>query len=409
MEDAPPPTFGDAAIAADSNMDIAADDVGPHPQRRRLHLEALASYRLFPASAPSSSGAAAATAAAAVSAARVPHPPGLQQQQGQHMQVDGHGHGQAGNELNTAGPQQQQQHLQLQLQGQVSSQQQQMPQQQQGQQGAVYQPAVPLPTPAVHDFQSLANAFTQGLSMLSDKLERFTTTFEQQMQAQQASHRQQIQALQGKIQEIEQGQEERIRRIMQEMASEHTRPGLTPPASRPVTPRRQQEEDEIARSLVVGTFARNTHKNVIEAALQPVLAKARETDDGAKIYCEYLKSSVGFLAFSSPEQASAAHRTLNEQTWSHEGKDLWVGFKKTRAQRARSTAIRRATAGAKLWSPSVEICFRSGRVWDGDWLVGFWDKEVQRFKFSVDWLEYYSVSSEDVLEASHRSYSHDWG
>ena len=144
----------------------------------------------------------------------------------------------------------------------------------------------------------------------------------------------------------------------------------------------------MSKSLVIGTFARNTHKNVIEAALQPVLAKALEIDNGAKIYCEYLKSSVGFLAFSSAEQASSAYRVLNESKWHFETRELWVGLKKTRAQRARSTAIRRATAGAKLWSPSVEICYR---VWNGDWMVGFWEKEVQRFRFTTDWLEFYGV------------------
>ena len=152
---------------------------------------------------------------------------------------------------------------------------------------------------------------------------------------------------------------------------------------------------------------RNIHKNVIEAARQPLLGKALEVDGGAKICCEYLKSSVGFISFSSAEQASAAHRIFSDNKWAHEARDLWVGFKKTRAQCARSTAIRTANAGAKLWSPSVEICYRSGRVWDGDWLVGFWHKEAQHFRFSEDWLTYSDVRSEDVLEAAVASTA--WG
>ena len=102
---------------------------------------------------------------------------------------------------------------------------------------------------------------------------------------------------------------------------------------------------------------------------------------------------MGLIAFDMSEQASTANRILNESKW--------------RAQRARSTAIRRATAGAKPWSPSIEICYRSERVWDGDWLVGLWDKEAQRFGFSTNWLEYYSATDEDVLEAAVASTA--WG
>ena len=445
-----PPTFGENGEGHDAMQDVANAEGGdgpPDAQRRRLHLEAPSS--IFPASAPASSHPSCPpglqrrqTQAQDELNTAGPHQLQIQafqqqaQQAQQHQQQQQYGPAQGSLTGRMYGQGAQQQQQQLSGSPYLPQQQQQQQQQQQHGSGSASAaaagqdrqdrqdaevrarqsqqqqqqqqlPPLPMAVPEVNDLQSLAAAFTQGLSMLSDKLDRFTNIFEKEMREQQVGNQRQLQAMQNRIQELEQGQEERIRKIMQEMATEHQRPGYTPPASRPSTPRRQQEDDEVSKSLVIGTFARNTHKNVIEAALQPALAKAQEVDNGAKVYCEYLKSSVGFIGFTTSEQASAAYRLLSETKWTFETRELWVGFKKTRAQRARSTAIRRAMAGAKLWSPSVEICYRSGRVWDGDWMVGFWDKEVQRFRFSTDWLEFYHVSSEDVLEAA--AASNDWG
>eukprot|EP00971_Amphidinium_carterae_P298321 5927493-Amphidinium_carterae.1 len=148
-------------------------------------------------------------------------------------------------------------------------------------------------------------------------------------------------------------------------------PGLDSRASGPYQQQQQQQQQQTRNAVVVGGWAKDTHKDKIWNDLQDVLGKiGTMSSEDYKVSVPYVRSRVGFLETKSKEKAWEVRKVVNDWLQEHQSEwpGYWAGMEKTAAERRRNWELRLVAQEADKMAKAEgksEICWRSSKVWYG--------------------------------------------